>query len=144
MAKRIAVTGGRHLGMVEDKSTGEWIFDYQQLEEILKTLDILWVLAKGTDRTEDTILLSGACPTGLDYIAELWAEVRGIPVQRYKADWNKHGKAAGPIRNRAMIFSAEALISFPGGSGTRGCTAEAEARPIPVYRALVVQSTTET
>jgi len=58
------------------------------------------------------------CARGADTGGEQWAQERGIPVKRFPADWNRHGKAAGPIRNCEMVKAAEALVAFPGGRGT--------------------------
>jgi hypothetical protein len=33
----------------------------------------------------------------------------------FKADWDKHGKAAGPIRNQQMAQEADGLIAFWDG-----------------------------
>jgi hypothetical protein len=41
-----------------------------------------------------------------------------VPVKQFPADWNKYGKAAGPIRNAQMAKYADAVILFPGGRGT--------------------------
>ena len=45
-----------------------------------------------------------------------------MPVSIYPADWDKHGKAAGPIRNKQMIDEGkpDLVIAFPGGRGTAG------------------------
>lgn len=66
------------------------------------------------------ILVHGAA-RGADRLAGEWADERGIEVRRYPADWNKHGKSAGPIRNREMVEkeSPDLVVAFPGGSGTR-------------------------
>lgn len=56
--------------------------------------------------------------TGADRCGEDWARSRNIPVRVYTADWDKHGKAAGPIRNGQMAEYADAVILFPGGRGT--------------------------
>jgi len=39
----------------------------------------------------------------------------------YPADWNRHGRAAGPIRNEKMAEVSDALIAFLDGKsrGTR-------------------------
>ena len=52
----------------------------------------------------EDILMHGACPTGPDAWAdEWWATWQGgPPVERYPADWDEYGKAAGPIRNWRM------------------------------------------
>jgi hypothetical protein len=44
----------------------------------------------------------GAKVYGADGIGEKWADRRGIPVKVFLADWKKHGRAAGPIRNSGM------------------------------------------
>jgi hypothetical protein len=60
-----------------------------------------------------------------------------IRVERWPADWGLHGKAAGAIRNRAMLVGpppADLVIAFPGGRGTANCVAQAEALGIRVVR----------
>ena len=39
---------------------------------------------------------------GADLLGERWAHERGWPVRRFPADWRRHGRSAGPIRNREM------------------------------------------
>lgn len=62
-------------------------------------------------------VISGGAP-GADKCGEQWAKSRNIPVRVMRADWKKHGKAAGPIRNGEMAKVADALIAFPGDKGT--------------------------
>ena len=52
---------------------------------------------------------------GADKLGERWAEERGIPVRRYPAEWNTHGRAAGIIRNRQMAEAGTALAAFWDG-----------------------------
>jgi len=47
---------------------------------------------------------------GADSLGEQYARQVGVPLERYPADWNKHGKGAGFIRNREMANHAEALL----------------------------------
>lgn len=50
----------------------------------------------------------GDCPTGADLYTRRWAEKfpeKVASVQVFAADWAKHGRAAGPIRNREMAQS---------------------------------------
>lgn len=49
---------------------------------------------------------------GADMMGGKWAWERAIPVKQFPADWNTHGKAAGPIRNQQMAEYADALIVF--------------------------------
>lgn len=55
------------------------------------------------------VLLSGACPTGADALAEqLWREQR-FDVAAIPADWKAHGKRAGFIRNAELVDAAVQL-----------------------------------
>ena len=59
-------------------------------------------------------VLSGTAK-GADQIGEAWAYTAGIPVQRYPADWERHGKQAGFIRNEAMARAATHGVAFWDG-----------------------------
>lgn len=76
------------------------------------------------DSLEITEVVSGGAK-GADTGGEEYAEERGIPIIRFNADWDKHGKAAGPIRNREMANYADAVVLFPGGRGTESMYKEA-------------------
>lgn len=65
-----------------------------------------------------TELVSGGCPTGADKFGEEWAKERGVPIKVFPADWDRYGKAAGPIRNTEMARYADMCVLFPGGKGT--------------------------
>lgn len=58
---------------------------------------------------------------GADHLGELWAEESKVAVASFPADWDKHGKAAGHIRNREMAEYSDALVAFWDGKsrGTR-------------------------
>lgn len=73
---------------------------------------------------------------GADEGAAKWGWSEGLRVLEFKADWKKHGKAAGPIRNQKMIDEGrpDAVIAFPGGRGTADMVRRAEAAGIPVMR----------
>lgn len=79
------------------------------------------VIETALEHFKPTELVHGGC-RGVDTIAGNWAKRKGIPVQEFKADWDKFGRAAGPIRNQQMLDEAkpELLLMFPGGVGTRG------------------------
>lgn len=66
-----------------------------------------------------TLLVHGAA-AGADSMAGTWATHRGVPVKAYPADWKKHGRSAGPIRNQQMLDAEkpDMVIAFPGGRGT--------------------------
>lgn len=83
-------------------------------------------------------VIHGACPTGADPIADTWARehaLHDVHVEAWPADWHRHGRAAGPIRNHAMLDSGiTEVLAFPLGHspGTRGTIRAARARGIPV------------
>jgi hypothetical protein len=57
---------------------------------------------------------------GADQLVKAWGEMRGVPVVPCPADWDKHGRAAGPIRNQGMLdtHKPHGVVAFPGGFGT--------------------------
>jgi len=59
-------------------------------------------------------IVSGTC-SGADLLGEAYANERGYSIKRFPADWNKHGKSAGYIRNKQMAEYADALIAFWDG-----------------------------
>lgn len=57
-------------------------------------------------------LIHGAA-RGADSMADRWAEDCGFPIERYPADWDHHGKRAGPIRNAVMLATGvDVVIAF--------------------------------
>lgn len=44
---------------------------------------------------------------GADNYAKHWAIENGIEVLSFPADWERHGKAAGPIRNHQMLVEGK-------------------------------------
>jgi hypothetical protein len=80
-------------------------------------------------------VMHGDCPTGADRWAQIWCERRGVPSDRYPADWSK-GKRAGPDRNQRMVDKRpDAAVSFPGGNGTADCVRRCEAAGVPIFEA---------
>lgn len=70
---------------------------------------------------------------GADQLIATAAVQLGWPVTAIAADWHRHGRRAGPIRNRQLLDQAQQLasrhttpqlpvavvvIAFPGGAGT--------------------------
>lgn len=51
---------------------------------------------------QDTVI-HGGCKSGVDAIADDYASRYFNDQLRFIPDWDRHGKAAGPIRNRQMI-----------------------------------------
>lgn len=53
---------------------------------------------------------------GVDTMGKIWAETYNKEIKIFKADWDKHGKAAGPIRNLEMAQYADGLLVIHNGS----------------------------
>lgn len=80
-------------------------------------------------------VLVGDCPTGVDKWVRDWTTDYGIPCQVYKADWEREGKKAGPLRNQWMVDEEpDICLVFPGGRGTSDCANRAKKAGIPVLR----------
>lgn len=82
MKYRMIVAGGRHFN------------NYHLLKHKLN------LYTKNIHHSDLTVV-SGKV-RGADTLGEKWAEEHGVSVAEFPADWNKHGKAAGYIRNKNM------------------------------------------
>lgn len=72
---------------------------------------------------------------GVDKSCGRWALLRGKTVEVFPANWDLHGKAAGPIRNIQMLEDGdipEYVLRFPGGKGTAHMEKEARKRNFKV------------
>jgi hypothetical protein len=75
---------------------------------------------------------------GVDQFGERWAREHGVPVRVFKPDWDRRGKAGGPIRNREMIEyvgPAGALVAVWDGQsrGTADVIRQATAAGLRVF-----------
>lgn len=84
-------------------------------EHIFNELDLLF-----KQQLPDEVVSGGA--KGVDTIARLWSETRGIKFTEFPADWQAHGKPAGMIRNKRMAEYATNFVGFWDGHsvGTKG------------------------
>lgn len=72
---------------------------------------------------------------GADTMGAKWAFDNGIPIKNFPADWKKHGKGAGPIRNGEMADYADALIVFiwDGSRGSANMLKQMQDRGKPCF-----------
>lgn len=89
-------------------------------------------------------VLSGAAE-GVDALGERYALEHNLPIERFPADWNRHGRAAGPIRNRIMAQHAEALIALmhPNSPGTRNMVQTAHQAGLKIHVNIIQTSNPE-
>lgn len=115
---RVLVCGGR---------------DYTDRDRVHNTLCQI-----DADRGPITCIIHGAA-TGADNEGMIWAQMmaesgRSITHAPFAAEWRKHGRAAGPIRNQRMldVGRPEIVIAFPGGRGTTDMVRRARSAGIEV------------
>lgn len=82
------------------------------------------------------IVVHGNC-RGADRIAGRIALSLGLITEPYPADWTKHGKAAGPIRNQQMLDTGVDLVlafhdDLESSKGTKDMATRARAAGVPV------------
>lgn len=96
---------------------GSRTWDYQEMVDYL--------LGGVYEQERPHFVLIEGCAPGADQAAEVWAAGFGseypVPHEHYPADWVRHGKAAGPIRNQQMLDSAPDLVlAFRSKGVSRG------------------------
>jgi len=71
---------------------------------------------------------------GADSLAGAVAVKAGVPTEVYVAEWEKHGRAAGMLRNKRMLEEGkpDLVLAFPGGIGTGGMIRIARQAGVPV------------
>ena len=82
---------------------------------------------------KDIVVLCGGA-RGADDLGRQFAEKHGFMVEMFPAEWKKHGKRAGVVRNRQMAAAADACVCFWDGSsrGTANMIEEAKRAGIPL------------
>lgn len=84
------------------------------------------------------IIRHGACPTGADKAAWNWFQIAepwwgNVKMEQFPADWQKDGRAAGPLRNIRMFDDpVDLVLAFWDGrsKGTEHTIKLAETRHI--------------
>jgi hypothetical protein len=114
MHQRVLVCGGR---------------DYADRRRVYEVLD-------AAHAANPIILLIAGGANGADALAVDWAGSASVKSQVFPADWEKHGRKAGPLRNQQMINEGKPhmVIAFPGGRGTADMVKRADTAGVPVVR----------
>jgi len=101
--------------------------DYKKMKEVL---DSEYHYGRGFS----TVIEGEA--RGADLLARRYAEEHGLDVLPFPADWDTHGKAAGPIRNAQMLREGKPdyVIAFrgPNSRGTQNMIDQARKARVPV------------
>lgn len=108
---KLAVVGGRNF------------CDYEFMKNILQWYDIKLIVS------------GGAC--GADKLSERYAMENSIPTKIFPAEWEKHGKRAGYLRNVQIVDHCDEVAAFWDGQsrGTKLCIkiAKEAGKPVSTY-----------
>lgn len=111
MTAKIIIAGGREFK------------DYPYLVGVMNRLT--------QNLTDIEVVCGGA--RGADTLGEDWAKEYGHSIKYFYPDWEGNGRAAGPIRNRAMAEYGTHLVAFDtGGRGTANMIEEATKKGLNV------------
>lgn len=97
------------------------------------------VMTRVFDVFKPSVLIEGGA-RGADAMAKSEALRRGIEVRTFEANWDAHGRAAGPIRNALMLDQCpDAVVAVHAAlresRGTRDCVLKSLERGFPTYLA---------
>ena len=87
---------------------------------------------------KDSIIIEGEC-RGADKMAREAAVEAGLEFLPFPADWKKHGRAAGPIRNKQMLVEGDPthVVAFhediDSSKGTKNMLEQSMKKGLPVY-----------
>jgi hypothetical protein len=113
---------------------------------VIVTGDRLWscnplaasIIRRLVDRYGPGLVIVHGGATGVDESFEEAARGLCVTTDPHPADWDRLGKRAGPVRNRAMVEAgAELCIALHrflmNSKGTKDCCRQAIAAGIPTY-----------
>lgn len=124
---RVLVFGGRDYGDINPYLDIRTIAIFKDVEQYLKNIieyvygvDCLKQFVEQATKENPLVFISGLA-SGADKLCFAYADFPNVSIDKYPADWNKHGKIAGFIRNQQMIDDGkpDIAIGFPGGNGTK-------------------------
>ena len=92
------------LAIVGSRYFNDMSFLKEQIRKALKK----WKL----DLSDIQLIVSGGAE-GVDELARDFATEQEIPFKAFEPQWDYYGKAAGPIRNRAIMECATHVLALP-------------------------------
>ena len=86
------------------------------------------LMKKTLDEIKDISLIVSGGAKGADSFGESYARAKGINTLIFIPDWEKHGKAAGFIRNKDIVKNSNMIVAFWDGEsrGTKNSIDMAE------------------
>ncbi len=85
-----------------------------------------------------TEFVSGGA-SGVDKAGEEYANYSQTKLTLFKANWDTHGKGAGPIRNRKMALYADALLLIWDGKSRGSLNMKLQMQNLdkPIYEVIL-------
>lgn len=66
-------------------------------------------------KADNITFVSGAAPSGADFLIAKFCREHNIPIIEFHADWKRFGKSAGMKRNIFIIEKADFVLAFWDG-----------------------------
>lgn len=125
---RVLICGGRDLNP-------DLVWDWLEAHATEECADALG----RAQHVQITHVIQGGA-TGADTGADRWARSSEIPVTCFRADWDRYGRQAGPLRNTQMLAEGRpdvVIALYPAGAGTADMVRKARAAGLPVVEARI-------
>ena len=100
--------------------------------------DLIKSALEGLTHSSTECIIEGEA-LGADTCAREAAMTLNLPVLKYRAKWEEHGKAAGPIRNQQMIDEGDPDLvlvfhdDLPNSKGSKDMVRRARKHGLPVF-----------
>jgi hypothetical protein len=138
---RVVVTGDRYGGRFRP---GEDPDDMELAVEKRAEAGVVFKALSTLDPATDFVVLGDAL--GTDSLARIACAALGLPHRVHEADWDRYHRAAGPIRNTAMLddLGKESLLDpeprevwyfnkdLKNSKGTKNCVEQARERGLTI------------
>ncbi len=119
--QRVIIAGGRDFGnrmLTDVKPNRKWLIKCkQQMHEAMVSI----FQGRTSLFFDGSMVVISGTAAGADKLGEAFARHYNLKCEQFFADWDKHGKAAGPLRNLEMAEVGTHLMAFWDGQsrGTR-------------------------
>jgi len=85
--------------------------DYKKIRKAIREVQKKWVVSYLIEGGQQKSVVYGSMIIGADHLANKAAKELGIQTVKCEANWERHKKAAGPIRNQMQLNLALKLAA---------------------------------
>lgn len=99
--------------MVDTNTASVIVAGSRSIQDVLTAAGQQRIVFNAIDNSpfDPSEIVSGTA-RGVDQLGEEYAEEHGLDIERFPANWEEHGRQAGPIRNTEMAEYADALVAI--------------------------------